>query len=73
MPRLRKTGELRTVLAAWADDRRDRLRADRAQEAYLSTDAMSGEDGRPIFFITVDDDLLAELRRRVRVEELPDR
>jgi hypothetical protein len=59
------------VLAGWADDPSDPVRSHRAQDAYLSTAALYTEDG-PLFYLTVDAGMLAQLRRRADVEELPD-
>jgi hypothetical protein len=71
MAKVRDTEQIRKILRRWADDGFSAERRDRAQIAYLSTAASDGNDGRPIFYIIVDDELLAELQESVAIEVLP--
>jgi hypothetical protein len=66
MRKIRDTSEVRAILGQWAEDLQH-PHAMRAQEAYVSTEP--DEDGA--FVITVHPELLAELRRQVEIEELP--
>jgi hypothetical protein len=67
MPRVSDTDFVRAVLREWAEDAGDASRARRAHQAYVST--QSNHDG---FFVILDEEMLQELRLRVRVQELAD-